>query len=101
MSLATAMANDLAKIMDSSDPNSFAQSISYNGTTIDAIVTYEENDFKKLIATIEIQSADVALPDYRDTIIIGSLTYKVKKRLSGDAYYWKIQAEASERVMVK
>lgn len=82
--------------------NEFAETVTYNGTDIPAIVEYEENLDEQTgsavaIATLTIKKSDVSDPDYLDTVVIGSDTWKVRNRIEGNAYIWKLALYRDER----
>lgn len=106
--LKTQMTNDLSIFFDTDD---FADTVTYNGVSIPAIVDYgkrqdgRENDGQDrqtVMATIAVKVASVASPAYRDTVVIGSSTYRVMKPLPlrGDGYIWVLAIERDERPVV-
>jgi hypothetical protein len=99
MSLKTAMTNDMAVFFNTDE---FAQAVTYAGSSINAIVTYKDNlgdqgPSKARLAELEVKVADVASPDYRDAVIIGSDTWRVRRVIEGDAYAWKLEIEIDKR----
>jgi len=81
----------------------FAETITYNGSPIDAIVDYGEdlddvkNGTNSIADTIQVMVSDVATPAYRDAVIIGGNTYAVLRRKSGDGYTWTLEIYRGER----
>ncbi len=78
-----------------------AATITYNGTGVVADVSYHHGDLEKDLvgeeAKIVVKVADVAQPAYRDTVVIGATTWRVKEDgWSGDAYIWNIELYRSE-----
>jgi len=89
--------NDLDVILDTDE---FAQTITYNGTSIKAIVKYgEERESDASVsfdAVITVKTSDVATPAYRDTVVIGGVTFRVfqdanNQPFKGDGYLWQIR----------
>lgn len=89
------------------DTDEFAQSVTYNGTSIDALVEYgvdltqSFNDgWQKSgasLVTIEVKASDVPSPAYQDAVIIGATTYAVSNVKSGDGYTWMLELITDER----
>lgn len=84
----------------------FAQTITYNGESVSAIVQYgprrrSADQIVSCDAWITVKTADVSSPAYRDTIVIGSNTYKVliddQTQPEGDGYIWVIDLKRDER----
>lgn len=103
MTLKTQMTTDLAVFFNDDE---FAETVTYNGTDITAIVEYgagRDTGAVARLATLFVKKSDVTLPAYRDTIIIGSDTWRVFENedqeavISGDGYVWKIPIFLSER----
>lgn len=100
MSLLT---KDIAVFFDS---NEFAETISYNSASISAIVEREFDladinmaswDSAKVEAIVTVKVSDVANPSYRDTVTIGSDTFRVFQRISGDGGTWTLALISEER----
>lgn len=108
MSLADDIAADLTAHHFNTDE--FAESVTYNGTTIAAVVEYGEDPATPKSyagagarsqverADLWVKVADVARPAYRDTVVIGGRTWYVRGVLSGDGFVWRIHIETNERV---
>lgn len=99
MTLAAQITSDLATVFDTDE---FAQAVTYNGTSINAIVDYGEdqdtNDADSITkATIFVKVSNVTLPVYRDTVIINSITWEVLNIAEGDGYIWKLNLYRDER----
>ena len=80
----------------------FAQTVTYKGTPIAAIVDYGENPGKEgdaliTLGTLTVKASDVPSPAYRDTVVIGSNTWRVRGVISGDGYIWKLSIYRGER----
>lgn len=86
----------------------FAQEITYNDVTIKAIVHYGPRKAAGKDTAIScdvwlegVKRSDVATPGYRDTVVIGSDTYKVmiddSTQPEGDGYSWTINLRKGER----
>lgn len=99
------IASDLDDVLLNTDE--FAQEITYNGTTIKAIVEYGKQKAKDSImfdAMITVKASDVPSPAYRDPVVIGSDTYRVYQdkefQSSGDGYVWQIPLYKGERAPI-
>lgn len=99
----TMITDDLDVILDT---NEFAQAITYNGTSINAIVRYgEERESDASVsfdAVITVKVSDVATPTYRDTVVIGGVTFRVfqdanNQPFKGDGYLWQIRLTRGAR----
>ena len=78
------------------------ETITYNGTDILAGISYEEDleqkkEAAKANCIIMVKSTDVTRPGYRDTIVIGSITWKLLNIISGDQHSWKLKLYRDER----
>jgi hypothetical protein len=78
------------------------ETITYNGASILAGVSYEEDleqkdKAAKAKCVIVVKTADVAAPTYRDTVVIGSTTWKVLNIAKGDGYTWTLKLYRDER----
>ena len=102
MSFATMVEDDLDTFLNNEE---HATSITYSGTTIDAIVEYGDSgrdvdynrDFKATRATIKVKVSDVSSPAYRDAVVISSNTWRVMREIEGDGYWWIIGIERLEK----
>jgi hypothetical protein len=79
-----------------------ADTVTYNGQDIKAHVSYEQNLNEQTgsadaRAQIVVKKSDVAAPDYRDTVVIGSDTWKVRNIKEGDGYTWTLELYCDER----
>lgn len=104
--LADTITSDLDAVFLNTDE--FAQEITYKGATIKAIVHYGPRRNKNADRAIScdawlegVKVSDVPEPAYRDTVIIGSETYKVMiddtTQPEGDGYSWIIDLKKGER----
>jgi len=80
----------------------FAETVTYNGVEISALVSYGERledagGAKRTKAQLRVKAADVADPAYRDTVVIGSNTFYVQNRISGDDRSWLLEISRDER----
>jgi nitrogen regulatory protein PII len=105
MTLRAIIAADLDDVFF--DVDEFAESITYNGTTIMAIVEYGKQRAKDAIvfdAEILVKASDVPIPTYRDTVVIDGVTFKVlqdaESQPSGDGFTWRIPVMRNERAPV-
>lgn len=82
--------------------------VTYNGNSIPAHVQYEENleqtganDSVMAKSILTIKQSDVAAPAYRDTVIIGTDTWRVLNIKSGDSgYVWILNLYRDERPVI-
>lgn len=100
MTLKTDMTDDLDVFFDTDE---FAETITYNSTSISAVVEYGEKFDERsglVVATaeIEVKVSDVADPADDDTAVIGSNTWYYDRILSGDGYVWKLQFVRDRRL---
>lgn len=100
MSLATVIADDVSDVILNTDD--LAQSVTYAGSAVDAVVKYEEafDEQRGSVvrrAEVLVATADVSSPAYRDAVVIGGDTWYVRRVLAGDAYMWKLECERDER----
>jgi anti-sigma factor ChrR (cupin superfamily) len=80
----------------------FAESVTYKGAAIDAIVTYGQDpnaagSSRRAEATLMVKQSDVAAPAYRDTVVIGTTTWYVQNVQQGDDDVWLITLYSDER----
>lgn len=101
MTLNSQLSTDLAVFFETDE---FAQSVTYAGTAINALVLFNENldaagsrDSAMAIGEIWVKVSDVALPAYRDVVVIGSDTWNVRRILFGDGYIWKVEIYSGQR----
>jgi len=104
MTLNDQLATDLSIFFDNAD---FAEIVTYNGASITAIVDYKTNldpvgSRGSAMATAEmsVKVSDVAVPAYRDTVVIGSATWKVRRTLNGAGDVWQLEIYRDERPMI-
>ena len=105
MSLSELITADLASQFNT---DHFAETITYNGSSIPAIVDYTALPFAHYFngsaAVIWVKKSDVSEPDYRDTVVIGGNTWKVYSEegrgvvKEGDGYTWAILLYRGERL---
>lgn len=105
MTLRATIAADLDDVFF--DVDEFAESITYNGASIQAVVEYGKQRVKDAIvfdAEILVKVSDVPSPTYRDTVVIGGTTFKVLQvtgsQPSGDGFTWRIPVMRDERTPV-
>ena len=100
------IASDLDGVFLNTDE--FAQTITYNGSAIKAIVHYGPRRIKGKDQAVAcdawlegVKVSDVAIPAYRDTVVIGTTSYKVHiaddAQPEGDGYSWTIDLRRDER----
>lgn len=84
----------------------FAVTITYGGSSIDAIVTYGgantsatpgRRNFQIDQAHISVKKSDVATPSYRTAVVISGTTYYVQEIEEGDELNWILGLETDER----
>lgn len=85
----------------------FAETVTYNGSSVTALFRYKRNldvdagtdnsDTTMAKAELMVKVSDVASPAYRDTIIVSSVTWRVKNIEYGDGYVWKLNLYQDER----
>ena len=108
MSLATQIATDLSKIYSTDE---FAQAVTYAGSSVTGIVSYTEDlDQRGAVysshsshaatAELRVRKSEVASPAYRDTVVIGSVTWRVRRVISGDGHDWLLLLERGERPVI-
>lgn len=107
--LKTTIASDLTDAI--LDTDEFATTITYNTASIKAIVHYGarrtrgSNQAVSCDAWLEgVKASDVAMPVYRDTVVIGTNTFRVMKDDSaqpeGDGISWIIDLVRDERPVI-
>lgn len=92
----------IANAMDVWFGSDYAITVKYSGVDIPAHVEYEENldeDNRSAMAKaiLTVQCSDVAAPAYRDPVLIGSDTWRVRNVIDGDAYSWRLALYRDER----
>ncbi|HOD75262.1 MAG TPA: hypothetical protein PKJ17_04500 [Syntrophorhabdaceae bacterium] len=103
--LSATISSDLAVLLNTDE---FAQEITYEGATIKAIVHYGPRRIRGTDQAVScdawlegVKVSDVAVPAYRDTVVIGSTTYHVliedAAQPEGDGYTWVIDLRRDER----
>jgi len=83
----------------------YAETITYAGESISALVAYGGGSTNTVAETavIEVKVSDVAAPAYRDTVVIAGETWRVYRDkaqeavITGDGYTWKIPIKKDER----
>jgi hypothetical protein len=86
----------------------FAQSVTYAGATITAIVDYGKtfSHAGSVVngAMLTVKVSDVAAPDYYDAITINGVSWKVfqeeSTEIKGDGHVWEIPIYRNERPMI-
>lgn len=104
MTLADQLTTDLPVFFDTDD---FGQTITYNGSSIIAIVDYGISPAGENARTarIVVKASDVPAPAYRDLAIIGSDTWRVFRdpkqevAVKGDGHVWELTLIRDERPM--
>lgn len=104
MTLKAQLASDLDVFYDT---DAFAESITYNGEAVTAIVSYQApENLPESVATealIRVRVSVVALPAYRDPVVIGADTFyvfqddSVKPVKTDDGLEWIIPLYRDER----
>ena len=103
MTLKTQMENDLSTFYDTDE---HAETVVYDGSSIPGIIEYVIDEGLGQYAygaTLRVKVSDVALPVYRDTVVIGSDTWRVfesenrKARKTDDGLEWLIPISRAER----
>ena len=79
-----------------------ADALTYAGTSIYGHVTYGGNAPTARHATLTVRVSDVAAPAYRDTVVIGSTTWRVHSDggeaiITGDGLTWEIPLIRDEK----
>ena len=82
--------------------NEFAETVTYNGSSISAVVDYEESIDEQQNSTITnasltVKASDVTSPTYRDVVVIDSVTWHVRRIVYGDGYIWELDLMRDER----
>jgi len=83
----------------------FARTITYNGSDIPAVVDYgmSPSGENARTARITVKVSDVPSPAYRDTVVIGSDTWRVFRdpnqevAVKGDGHVWELSLIRDER----
>lgn len=87
------------------DTDRFGQTVTYAGLSVPAIIEYEDESSEqggsvRTQAVIFVRSSDVSNPEYRDAVVIGSDTWRVRQIMSGAGGFWQLLIEESERPMI-
>ena len=93
------LAADLAGFFDTDE---FAETITYAGTAIPAIVEYvkaESGQSVKHEAVITVKASDVPVPAYRTAVAINAASWVTgqPEECEGDGHIWKIPLGKAER----
>lgn len=81
-----------------------AETVSYNGADVLGSVVYSEDLAARpgrsmmADAEIDILKSAVAAPAYRDTVVIGGVTWRVRHIISGDEWAWRLAISTDERL---
>ncbi len=100
MILKQQMADDLSRFFNTEE---FAETVNYNGSNVIAIFAYkrdldaEGNDTTMAKGILIVRASDVANPTYRDTVIVNSVTWRVRDIEYGDGFIWKLNLYRDER----
>jgi hypothetical protein len=102
MTLAEQLTTDLPVFFDTDD---FARTVTYNGAEISAIVDYgvSPDGENARTARLIVKVSDVPDPAYRDTVVIGSATFRVFRdpgkevAVKGDGHVWELSLVRDER----
>ncbi len=103
MTLKSQILSDLPVFFNTDD---FAETITYNGVSIKAIVDYgeyygdETGRRNAARANITVRHSDVSTPAYDDSVIIDGTTWRVFNIEEGDGYTWSLNLISSERPML-
>jgi len=102
VTLKTQMETDLAAFFNTDE---HADSITYAGASIDAVIDYEENPNDQPGSTTQtailfVKQSDVTAPAYRDAVVNGSDTWRVRRVLEGDGDVWKLAIERDMRPVI-
>lgn len=94
MSFTDALTQDLSVFFNIDE---FATTVTYDSVSVSAIVDYGDSDYRVTKATLFVKVSDVALPKYRDEVIIDSLTWYVMRKIESNGKVWEIGIERDER----
>lgn len=101
MTLSDQLTTDLAVFFNTDE---FARSVTYAGNAIDALVVYDENldaagsrGSAMARGHLVVKVSDVPAPVYRDTVVIGSDTWRVRRIIYGDGQIWKLEIYRDQR----
>lgn len=101
MTLKTQKPTDLAAQFNTDE---HAETVAYLGVDIPAIVDrgedLDDRDMgRSLMAVMQItvKASDVAAPDYRDTVVVDSATWYVRRILEGAGDIWTLELTRDER----
>jgi len=94
--------SDVSSVFFNADEH--ASAVTYNGNAVAAVVDYGDiMDNDSAVVTRQkvlwVKTADVPVPAYRDTVVIGSDTWRVgpEDKHEGDGYTWKLPLYRDER----
>ena len=96
---------DLTNVHLSEDANmTLAQDVTYNGASIRAVVMYGETLTEgggetgaMAMADMVVSVADVPLPAYNDTVVVGGVTWRVRHGARGDGLSWRVTLFRDQR----
>lgn len=101
MTLAAQLLTDLDAIFNTDE---FAQAVTYNGLSIDAVDSYaelmgDEGGSVKRQHVIYVKTSDVGAPAYRDTVVISGVTWYVgpENEHEDQGGVWKLPLYRDER----
>lgn len=101
MTFSTQLTTDLSVFFNTDE---FAQSVTYAGSAIDALVLFGENldaagsrESAQANGHLVVKVSDVAAPAYRDAVVIGSVTWRVRRIIYGDGQVWKLEIYRDQR----
>jgi len=79
--------------------------VTYNGSSV--VVKFESGEdldeqsgTLMSVMTIWVKKTDVATPTYRDTVVVGSTTWRVRRISLGDSQSWQILLYSGERPVI-
>lgn len=99
MTLKDQITSDLSTFFNADE---FAETVSYNGSDISGVVDFgedlnEQSDGLQAVATVFVKKSDVVDPDYRDTVVIDTVTWHVSNIQEGDSDVWKLNITRDAR----
>jgi len=79
--------------------------VTYNGESVTAKYAYgedldEQTGTVMAVMTLWVQKTDVETPTYRDTVVVGSATWRVRRISQGDSQSWEIMLYSAERPVI-
>ena len=100
----TTVREDLSGDLDDTlfDDEGLAEEVTYDSSAITAHVVFQEEwDEEKggniNVCHLQVKTADVASPAYRDPVIVGSETWYMDHIISGDGLSWILYLKQEER----